>query len=77
MLSRRYTLKTLVAIAVSAGFPNVFAQSAVAGADGVSSQFHPFDFKKRTVTLNNGIEMPIIGIGVWTLTPEQAEKSVS
>lgn len=27
--------------------------------------------------LNNGIEMPIIGIGVWTLTPEQAENSVN
>ena len=35
-----------------------------------------FDFKKRTVKLNNGIEMPIIGIGVFMLTPEQAENSV-
>ncbi|MCY7008065.1 hypothetical protein OCK72_05265 [Fusobacterium simiae] len=24
-----------------------------------------FDFQKRTVKLNNGIEMPIIGIGVF------------
>ncbi|MCR5650073.1 MAG: aldo/keto reductase [Lachnospiraceae bacterium] len=30
----------------------------------------------KTVTLNNGIEMPIIGIGTYTLTPEQAENSV-
>lgn len=35
-----------------------------------------FDFKKRTVKLNNGIEMPMIGIGVFMLTPEQAENSV-
>ena len=35
-----------------------------------------FDFKKRTVKLNNGIEMPILGIGVFMLSPEQAENSV-
>ncbi len=35
-----------------------------------------FDFKKRTVKLNNGIEMPIIGIGVFTLTSEETENSV-
>lgn len=35
-----------------------------------------FDFEKRTVLLNNGIEMPIIGIGTFTLTQEQAENSV-
>ena len=35
-----------------------------------------FDSKKRTVKLNNGIEMPIIGIGVFMLTPEQTENSV-
>ncbi len=40
------------------------------------SETNKFDFKKRTVKLNNGIEMPIIGIGVFMLTPEQAENSV-
>lgn len=35
-----------------------------------------FDLKKRTVKLNNGIEMPIIGIGVFALTQEQTENSV-
>jgi hypothetical protein len=35
-----------------------------------------FDFEKRTVRLNNGIEMPIIGIGTFTLTPAEAEESV-
>jgi diketogulonate reductase-like aldo/keto reductase len=35
-----------------------------------------FDFAKRTVTLNNGIEMPILGLGTFRLTPEEAEESV-
>ncbi|MDR1541121.1 MAG: aldo/keto reductase [Clostridiales bacterium] len=35
-----------------------------------------FDFKSRSVALNNGVEMPIVGIGMFTLTPEQAENSV-
>lgn len=35
-----------------------------------------FDLKKRTVKLNNGIEMPIVGIGVFALTQEQTENSV-
>ena len=35
-----------------------------------------FDFKKRSVLLNSGYEMPIIGLGTWTLSNEQAENSV-
>ena len=35
-----------------------------------------FDFVKRTVLLNNGYEMPIIGIGTFRLTTAQAEESV-
>lgn len=35
-----------------------------------------FDFEKRTVLLNDGREMPILGIGTFTLTQEQAENSV-
>ena len=30
----------------------------------------------KTTTLNNGIEMPTVGIGVFTFSPEDAEKSV-
>lgn len=77
MLSRRHTLKALAAAFTLSAFPAVFAQSGSNRTDGAKPQFHPFDFEKRTVMLNNGIEMPIIGIGMWTLTPEQAEKSVS
>lgn len=35
-----------------------------------------FDLEKGTVVLNNGIEMPILGLGVNSLTVEQAEESV-
>ncbi|ABR74666.1 aldo/keto reductase [Actinobacillus succinogenes] len=72
MLSRRQTLKTLAGALALILLPN----AVIKAADSAGQIFHPFDFKKRTVKLNNGIEMPIIGIGVWTLTPEQTEKSV-
>ena len=35
-----------------------------------------FDLEKGTVMLNNGIEMPILGIGTYTLSSQQAENSV-
>ena len=35
-----------------------------------------FDLERGVVTLNNGIEMPILGIGTFRLSNEQAENSV-
>ncbi len=35
-----------------------------------------FDLKAGTVVLNNGITMPILGIGMYTLSQEEAENSV-
>ncbi|MDO4852886.1 MAG: aldo/keto reductase [Clostridia bacterium] len=35
-----------------------------------------FDFASKTVMLNSGYEMPIIGLGTWTLDDEQAGNSV-
>lgn len=35
-----------------------------------------FNLENGRVILNNGIEMPIVGIGTFTLRPEQAEESV-
>ena len=35
-----------------------------------------FDLEKRTVLLNSGYEMPVIGLGTWTLSDDEAEKSV-
>jgi 2,5-diketo-D-gluconate reductase A len=31
----------------------------------------------RTVTLNNGVDMPILGFGVYQIPPEQTERAVS
>ena len=35
-----------------------------------------FDFDSGTVLLNSGYEMPIIGLGTWTLSDDEAENSV-
>lgn len=35
-----------------------------------------FDFERKSVLLNNGMEMPIIGISIFTLSNEQAKESV-
>ena len=35
-----------------------------------------FDMETKTVTLNSGYKMPIIGLGTWTLNDEEAEISV-
>lgn len=37
---------------------------------------NPFNFETRTVLLNSGYEMPIIGIGTYRLSTSQAEESV-
>ncbi|MFT3920319.1 aldo/keto reductase [Cloacibacterium sp.] len=37
---------------------------------------NPFDFNTKTVLLNSGHKMPIIGIGTYTLSTTQAEESV-
>ena len=57
-----------------------------AGGENISVRFSltppapkqdtPFNFTTRTVMLNSGYEMPIIGLGTWTLTNEQAENCV-
>jgi len=41
-----------------------------------SSSAIGFDFEKQTVMLNSGYEMPIIGLGTWTLSDDEAENSV-
>ena len=40
------------------------------------SMTNPFNFETRTVKLNSGYEMPIIGIGTFYLSTSQAEESV-
>ena len=40
------------------------------------AEYPAFDLENVTVTLNNGVEMPIFGIGTFALSSEQAENSV-
>ena len=35
-----------------------------------------FDFSSKTVRLNSGYTMPILGLGTWTLSNDEAENSV-
>lgn len=42
----------------------------------VSTETGIFDLEKGTVMLNSGYMMPIIGLGTWTLSNEEAEESV-
>ena len=37
---------------------------------------HEFDFESKTVLLNSGYEMPILGLGTWTQDDETAAESV-
>lgn len=47
------------------------------GGDGNQNTDAPvFDLQKGTVALNNGIEMPILGIGTFALSDSDAEESV-
>lgn len=50
----------------------LLSYSLNAGAQSTNN----FDLESRTVTLNNGMEMPVLGIGTYGLTPEEAENSI-
>ena len=52
------------------------ATEAAEAAAATATAAEAFDFERRTVLLNSGYEMPIIGLGTWTLSDDQAEKSV-
>ena len=43
---------------------------------GQSSSIPAFDLDSRTVTLNNGVQMPVLGLGTYILSGAQAEESV-
>ena len=44
--------------------------------ENIKNKDTSFDFSNRYVILNNGIKMPIIGLGTWTFTNEEAEETV-
>ena len=41
----------------------------------VTEGYPVFDFENKTVTLNNGYEMPILGLGMFSLSDSEAENS--
>ena len=52
-------------------------QEAASSATGQAQQAGPaFDLANGTVLLNNGIQMPVLGIGTYILSGAQAEESV-
>ena len=44
--------------------------------ENIKNKDTSFDFSNRYVILNNGIKMPIIGLGTWTFTNKEAEEAV-
>ena len=55
------------------GSGNVTVTFSLSEETGETGQFN---FEKQTVLLNSGYEMPIIGLGTWTLSDDEAENSV-
>ena len=33
--------------------------------------------EQKTITLNNGVEMPLLGYGVYQVSPDEAERCVA
>lgn len=52
-------------------------EDASANPSAQTATYSPsFDFENHTVTLNNGVPMPVLGIGTYILSNAQAEESV-
>lgn len=56
-----YVFAFVMAILATSGTKMCIAQSV-------------FDLKRRAVTLNNGQTMPVLGLGTWALSDEEAER---
>ena len=55
---------------------NDSASTSTPSAPAPSAYNPSFDLSARTVTLNNGVAMPVLGIGTYILSSAQAEESV-
>ena len=44
--------------------------------DNIKNKDTSFDYNNKYVILNNGVKMPIIGLGTWTFTNEEVEEAV-
>lgn len=56
--------------------PGTDGTESTGGDENKNTDAPEFDLQKGTVTLNNGIEMPILGIGTFSLSDSDAEESV-
>ena len=56
--------------------PGTNGTESTGGDENKNTDAPVFDLQKGTVTLNNGIEMPILGIGTFSLSDSDAEESV-
>lgn len=56
--------------------PSTDGTESTGGDENKNTDTPEFDLQKGTVTLNNGIEMPILGIGTFSLSDSDAEESV-
>ena len=56
--------------------PGADGTESTGGNENKNTDAPVFDLQKGTVTLNNGIEMPILGIGTFALSDSDAEESV-
>ncbi len=56
--------------------PSTDGTESTGGDENQNTTAPVFDLQKGTVTLNNGIEMPILGIGTFALSDSDAEESV-
>ena len=77
---KRITIKGVILLLVlcltGCGVKEGGQQSPDAQKQDGTKEAEMFDFEKKTVKLNSGYEMPIIGLGTWTLSDEEAEESV-
>ena len=56
--------------------PSTDGTESTGGDENPNTDAPVFDLQKGTVTLNNGIEMPFLGIGTFALSDSDAEESV-
>lgn len=68
-------MKRLIAAGFVALFLMLFASAALA-AEQKEAEVGEFDFEKKTVLLNSGYEMPVMGLGTYSLDHDTCVSSV-
>ena len=72
---RVHLMKKLICLCAAVFMLTCGFSTLAEGTNGAEFHANPFNFETGTVTLNNGIEMPINGIGTFTLINSQAEET--